>query len=382
MEIIGYIFVIIAFARLLAEVFERVGYPGFLGEITAGMILSALLVEMPREQTSLLAELGLFFLMISAGLEVTPEELHYGGKKTLPLYVVTYLVMLLVTLPFTGWRLNSDALIVASIISTASAPVVLRLRRFFGGDFLHVALSYAVISEIMSLFIVYVMVRLHEKPGSYLPVFETVLKDAIFIGILLYLNYVIGIRHKVMIIRFLRRLKSDEAVFGLFMVFSTSLAFISEEIGLHFSIGGFMAGLMMHSDMVGTKQYDRLTTIVSGVTYGIFAPIFFAWRGLNFETELSFVVVEFFVVVYSVRLLLSSVMVRHGSVPTSLARGAGIASFGVLGLLVGEIGFVSGVLSQHAYAIASLASVLGVFTSATLGRVINHYRYRAGEPLD
>ncbi len=125
----------------------------------------------------------------------------------------------------------------------------------------------------MSLFIVYVMVRLHEKPGSYLPVFETVLKDAIFIGILLYLNYVIGIRHKVMIIRFLRRLKSDEAVFGLFMVFSTSLAFISEEIGLHFSIGGFMAGLMMHSDMVGgTKQYDRLTTIVSGVTYGIFAP--------------------------------------------------------------------------------------------------------------
>ncbi len=99
MEIIGYIFVIIAFARLLAEVFERVGYPGFLGgEITAGMILSALLVEMPREQTSLLAELGLFFLMISAGLEVTPEELHYGGKKTLPLYVVTYLVMLLVTL--------------------------------------------------------------------------------------------------------------------------------------------------------------------------------------------------------------------------------------------------------------------------------------------
>lgn len=382
MEIIGYIFVIIAFARLLAEVFERVGYPGFLGEITAGMILSALLVEMPREQTSLLAELGLFFLMISAGLEVTPEELHYGGKKTLPLYVVTYLVMLLVTLPFTGWRLNSDALIVASIISTASAPVVLRLRRFFGGDFLHVALSYAVISEIMSLFIVYVMVRLHEKPGSYLPVFETVLKDAIFIGVLLYLNYVIGIRHKVMIIRFLRRLKSDEAVFGLFMVFSTSLAFISEEIGLHFSIGGFMAGLMMHSDMVGTKQYDRLTTIVSGVTYGIFAPIFFAWRGLNFETELSFVVVEFFVVVYSVRLLLSSVMVRHGSVPTSLARGAGIASFGVLGLLVGEIGFVSGVLSQHAYAIASLASVLGVFTSATLGRVINHYRYRAGEPLD
>jgi len=222
----------------------------------------------------------------------------------------------------------------------------------------------------MSLVIVYIMVRIHESPGDYTPVLESILKDAVFIGGLMYVNYIIGIKHKVRIIRFLRRLKSDEAVFGLFMVFSTSLAFISEEIGMHFSIGGFLAGLMMHSDLVGTKQYDRLTTIVSGVTYGIFAPIFFAWRGLNFETELSFVVIEFFVVVYIIRLTVSSLIVRKKDVSTSLVRGAGIASFGVLGLLVGEIGFVSGVLSEHMYAMASLASILGIFTSATLGRAI------------
>ncbi|NJE02527.1 cation:proton antiporter, partial [Thermococcus sp. JdF3] len=145
-----------------------------------------------------------------------------------------------------------------------SAPIVLRLKRFFGEDFLHVALSYAVISEVMSLFIVYIMVRIHENPGNYTPIVTSILKDAVFIGGIMYINYIIGIQQKVYIIRFLRRLRSDEAVFGLFMVFSTSLAFISEEIGMHFSIGGFLAGLLMHSDLVGTKQYDRLTTIVSG----------------------------------------------------------------------------------------------------------------------
>ncbi|NJD98322.1 cation:proton antiporter [Thermococcus sp. LS1] len=373
MEIIGYVFVIIAFARLLAEGFERLGYPGFLGEITAGMILSAILLEMPRDQMLLMAELGLFFLMISAGLEVTPEELHYAGRITLPLYVLTYIAMFVVTLPFTNWTISSDNVIAAAILSIASAPIVLRLKRFFGEDFLHVALSYAVISEVMSLFIVYIMVRIHESPGNYTPIVTSILKDAVFIGGIMYINYIIGIKQKVYIIRFLRRLKSDEAVFGLFMVFSTSLAFISEEIGMHFSIGGFLAGLMMHSDLVGTKQYERLTTIVSGVTYGIFAPIFFAWRGLNFETELSLIVLEFFVVVYVVRLVLSAAVVRHKDVSTSIVRGAGIASFGVLGLLVGEIGYVSGVLSEHMYAMASLASVLGIFTSATLGRVVNHY---------
>ncbi len=378
MQIIGYVFIIIAFARLLAEGFERLGYPGFLGEITAGMVLSAILVNMPRDQMELLAELGLFFLMISAGLEVTPEELHYAGRLTLPLYVITYAVMFLVTLPFTGWTVSSDNIISAAILSIASAPIVLRLKRFFGDEFLHVALSYAVISEIFGLFIVYMVIRFHESPGEYRPIMSSILKDLAFVGALLYANYLIGIKQKVKIIRFLRRLKSDEAVFGLFMVFSTSLAFISEEIGMHFSIGGFLAGLMMHSDLIGTKQYDRLTTILSGVTYGIFAPIFFAWRGLNFETELSFVVVEFFVAIYVVRLLLSTLIVRKVDIPTSIVRGAGIASFGVLGLLIGEIGFVSGVLSEHMYAMSSLASVLGIFTSATLGRVVNHYK--AGKP--
>ncbi|ASJ07600.1 cation:proton antiporter [Thermococcus pacificus] len=373
MEIIGYVFVIIAFARLLAEVFERLGYPGFLGEITAGMILSAVLVGMPRDQLELMAELGLFFLMISAGLEVTPEELHYAGKTTLPLYGITYAVMFATTLPFTGWSAGSDNVISAAILSIASAPIVLRLKRFFGEDFLHVALSYAVISEVMGLFIVYMVVRFHESPGNYAPILWDIFKDAAFIGGILYVNYLIGIRHKVMLIRFLRRLRSDEAVFGLFMILSTSLAFISEEIGMHFTIGGFLAGLLMHSDLLGTKQYDRLTTIISGVTYGIFAPIFFAWRGLNFETELSFVVVEFFVVIYTVRLLLSALAVRRDSLSKSLVRGAGIASFGVLGLLMGEIGFVSGVLSEHMYAMSSLASVLGIFASATVGRLVNYW---------
>ena len=36
-DVIGYVFVIIAVVRILAEIFERLGYPGFLGEISAGL---------------------------------------------------------------------------------------------------------------------------------------------------------------------------------------------------------------------------------------------------------------------------------------------------------------------------------------------------------
>ncbi|BAD84816.1 NapA-type sodium/hydrogen antiporter [Thermococcus kodakarensis KOD1] len=370
-DVIGYVFIIIAVARIFAEVFERIGYPGFLGEITAGLMLGVFLHDLPREDLTLMAEFGVFFLMMYAGLELTPEEVRIGGKKSLPIYVITLVVMFFLTLPFTGYRIGTDNFIVASILAVASAPIVIRLTRFFGQEFLHIALSYAVISEVGTLVILYILINFELHHLSYFELFLELLKDAVFLTIVLGLNYVIGIKQRLRIIRALRRLQSDEAVFGMVMILATSLALISEELGLHFSIGAFLVGLMLHSDLLGTKQYERVHTIISGVTYGIFAPIFFAWRGINFETEFSLEVVYFFLVIYLVRILLTTVLVWEKDLKVSLTRAAGISSFGVLGLLVGEVGYSYGVLSEHMYALASLASVLGIFVSASIGLILS-----------
>ncbi|WP_253910364.1 cation:proton antiporter [Thermococcus sp. 101 C5] len=369
--VIGYVFIIIAVARVLAEIFERIGYPGFLGEISAGLLLGSFLVSMPREELNLLAELGVFFLMMYAGLEVTPEEVHLGGKKSLPLYILTYALMTFVTLPFTNYTLSHENLIVGSILSVASAPIVLRLSRFFGGDFLHVALSYAVISEIGALLSLYLLINFEVYHLTYLGLLVELLKDGVFLGALFGINYFLNVKHKVLIIRALRNLKSDEAVFGLVMILATSIALISEMIGLHFSIGAFVVGLLLHSDLIGTKQYKRVHTIISGVTYGIFAPIFFAWRGINFETEFSVEVVYLFVLVYVLRILLTMGFTWNKDIRTTIIRASGVASFGVLGLLVGELGYEYGVLSQHLYALASLTSILGMFVSVTIGRILS-----------
>ncbi|MCD6558407.1 MAG: cation:proton antiporter [Palaeococcus sp.] len=371
-DVIGYVFVIIATARVFAEIFERLGYPGFLGEISTGLILGVVLKNLPRADLDLLAELGIFFLMMYAGLELTPEEVRLGGRKGFPIYIVTLGLMFFLTLPFTGYKIYTDNIIVASILAVASAPIVLRLTRFFGKDFLHIALSYAVISEVGSLAILYLLVNFELYHLSYAELGFELLKDVLFLTVVLGVNYVIGIQHRLWIIMRLRRLKSDEAVFGMVMILATSLALVSEFIGLHFSIGAFLVGLLLHSDLMGTKQFERVHTIISGVTYGIFAPIFFAWRGINFETEFSIQVIYFFVVIYLVRILATMVLVWEKNFKVSIMRAAGISSFGVLGLLVGEIGYSYGVLSEHMYALASLASILGIFVSATVGRIVNH----------
>ncbi|WP_297072839.1 cation:proton antiporter [Thermococcus sp.] len=369
MQIIGYVLIIIALGRFLAELFERLGYPGIVGEITAGLILGYVLTNVPAEEMNLLAEFGIFFLMISAGLEITPEELHMGGRKALPVYLATLGVMLLVTLPFTGYRIGTGNLLAASILAVASAPIVVKLKRFFGDDYLHVALSYAIISEVAILILVYILANF-KGAESMTNLFVTIAKQALFIGGVLYINYKIGIQHKVWLVTQLRKLKSDEAVFGLFMVFAATLGFISEEVGMHFTIGGFLAGLLLHSDLVGTKQYERLETILSGVTSGIFAPIFFAWRGMNFRAEITIMVLYGFFVVYIIRFLLTIILEWDGKPVSSLAKATGLVSFGILGLLVADLGNSYGVLTGELYSITAFTSVAGIFLSATIGRIL------------
>jgi len=369
-QIIGYVLIIIAVGRFLAELFERIGYPGLVGEITAGLLLGYILRDVPAEEMNLLAEFGIFFLMISAGLEITPEELRMGGRKALPIYIVTIVTMFLITLPLTAYSVGTGNFLAASILAIASAPIVVRLKRFFGEDYLHVALSYAIISEVAILVVVYVLAGIETSPDP-LGLTVTILKQALFVGIVLYLNYAIGIQHKVWLMTRLRRLRSDEAVFGLFMIFASLLGFLSEEVGMHFTVGGFLAGLILHSDLVGTRQYERLETIISGVTYGIFAPIFFAWRGMNFRAEVGWGVVYLMLVIYSIRFLLTTILTWDGSPRSSLAKATGLVSFGVLGLVVADIGYGYGIINGRLYSVTAFTSIAGIFMAATIGRLLS-----------
>ncbi|ACS33082.1 cation:proton antiporter [Thermococcus gammatolerans] len=380
MQVIGYVLIIIALGRFLAELFERIGYPGIVGEITAGLLLGYFLRDVPAGEMNLLAEFGIFFLMILAGLEITPDELRMGGREALPVYLVTLAVMFFVTLPFTNYSISTGNILAASILAVASAPIVVRIKRFFGEEYLHVALSYAIISEVVILVLVYVLASFEEAHDpSDLAI--TIVKQVLFIGGVLYVNYKIGIQHKIWLITQLRRLRSDEAVFGAFMILAATLGFISEEVGMHFTIGAFLAGLLLHSDLVGTRQYERLETILSGVTYGIFAPIFFAWRGMNFRAEVTLATAYFFLAIYLVRFLLTVVLTWDGRLLSSIAKATGLVSFGILGLLVSDLGNSYGVLTGELYSISALTSIGGIFLAATIGRGLSFLRRSSGKGL-
>src|SRR3989338_10325798 len=66
-------------------IFHRLKLPIFLGELLAGLVFGPALfgVFQDNETIRVLAELGIFFLMLHAGLETHPRDLLYSSKKSL-----------------------------------------------------------------------------------------------------------------------------------------------------------------------------------------------------------------------------------------------------------------------------------------------------------
>ncbi|HEY1214205.1 MAG TPA: cation:proton antiporter, partial [Bryobacteraceae bacterium] len=74
--------VVFGSAKLLAEACERIGQPGIVGEILAGVLIGPSVFGWvyPDQTLSALAELGVMFLLFRVGLEVKASELmNVGG---------------------------------------------------------------------------------------------------------------------------------------------------------------------------------------------------------------------------------------------------------------------------------------------------------------
>src|SRR6202163_2566528 len=79
--------IIFGSAKLLAELFERLGQAGIVGEILAGAIVGPSVLGWihPNEMLKALSDLGVMFLLFGVGLEVKASDLLKSGARPTPL---------------------------------------------------------------------------------------------------------------------------------------------------------------------------------------------------------------------------------------------------------------------------------------------------------
>jgi Kef-type K+ transport system membrane component KefB len=278
---------ILAVSWLFGSFFERFGLPVMLGQLLAGLVLGPSFLGVVRSSPPLefLAELGIFFAMFYAGMEMDPKELlkHIWPSLGVALggFLLPFGLGYLVTKIFGGTLYQ--ALFVGmglSITAIAVQAVILQNLQIHQTKVGTVIIGAAIADDILSLIALSVLLGL-VKSGN-VQFAELVM---IIIKVILFFVFTILTGH--FIIPTLTNKLDDYGGKGFTFALLAALimACAAELAGLHYVIGAFLAGQFVRKEMMDEKIYLAISDRFFGLSYGFLMPIFFAT--LTFQLQFS-----------------------------------------------------------------------------------------------
>lgn len=382
------IIIILVSARVLGELAQRFHQPALVGEILAGIIIgpSLLLIVVPGQDLVVLSEIAVFFLMFLAGLEMHPEEIKKSGKSAI---VISSLAFVLPLLGGVGISLlfeldTIQAMFMGLLLSITAVPVSAIVLMEFGiirTKLGNTVITAAVINDIFSLVILSIILQLDNinTPGKidYTAIGFSVINIGSFIGgifmIDLFFRKTSHWLPKRMAPLF-SKMKTKEAAFGMLLITTITTSLIAQEVGLHFIIGTFFSGLIVYKQIIGKKNFDRVYGIVSAISFGFFAPIFFALIGIQFNAQSLFNAVPLLLALLAVAVfgkvggaLLGARLAKFNK-EQSLSIGFLMNGRGMVELVIASIGFSAGILDVKLFSVAVAIGVITTIMAPVLAR--------------
>jgi Kef-type K+ transport system membrane component KefB len=371
-------------AKLLAEIFERLGQPGLAGEILAGVLIGPHVLGWmaPNGFLRVLSDLGVMFLLFRVGLEVKSSELIRVGGTALVVAVAGVLLPLV-----TGWgiaelwgepRLESifmgAAMVATSVGITAH---VLASRGLLDSRAARVILAAAVVDDVLGLIVLALVSGLARGAVRYLDVaLSGVLAMAFTLFVARFGTRTVGL----VIPRVQASLTLAEGEFALALTLMFALALLAVYAGVAAIVGAFLAGMAL-SETVARRTLD----LTDGVTE-LLTPFFLAGIGLHMDlTALRaprMIGLAAIIVVAAVvsKFLGCAVGALRMGRRDALRVGVGMVPRGEVGMVVAQIGLRLGVIGAGIYGVIVLMSVATTLAAPPLLKLaFRGERPRAGE---
>lgn len=304
-EFIVGLFLLVAVSILVGELFSRFGLPALVGQIAVGLVLGPSLLGNTLGLTGISSEfvgiqfLATFFILMMAGLAVTPAQIRATGPSAAALGVAIFLIPFVlgagvVRLLYPGLPTDTTLFVSLTVSITALPVLGVMLREFDLADtrFGSFLLNSSVVNELVAVTVFAVLLRLASSSGDIgVDVAIAVATVGLFLSTILAIH---------MGLESLRRLhvwerwvesfrltwRSREAGFGILMVAGLGAALYSQFLGLTFIVGAFYAGLLVTPESAGRAGHRTISLVFNAITWGFFIPLFFALVGfgMNFTT--------------------------------------------------------------------------------------------------
>jgi Kef-type K+ transport system membrane component KefB len=375
--------ILLVLARLFGEIMERFKQPAMIGEILAGVLLGPTLLNFIHrtEELKVISELGVFLLVIIAGLEIHLDEIVKSMKGRNIVISLSAFFIPLASGYFVGNYFGQDVMstiFIGLCVAITALPVSIRILMDLGKLNSPVGqkiISVAIFDDVIALTILGILLDLKDVEPTFANISQatifTVLKLVVFL-------IIIALTYK-LIQKFAQRenfienqlntiltfLKGKESLFAVFFVFILIFATMTESIGLHFIIGAFFASMLISKDLVGEKHLETFHNTTNSMAMGFLAPIFFAGIGLEFQFSsiqnypllFAIIAVSFLSKIIGGYIGGRFARLNH---KVSLALGIGLNARGIMELVIANIAYKAGIINTEIF---SMLVIMGLITT-------------------
>jgi Kef-type K+ transport system membrane component KefB len=365
------LFLILVSARILGELFARLGIPSVLGEMSAGILLgvSGFGIIDVNDVIKVLAEIGILLLLFEIGLDTDIHRLRAAGSKsvivalcgavfpfTLSTLVAYYLFDLtLVTSFFIGGTLTAT-----------SIGITMRVLKDLHKEHSNVAqivIGAAVIDDILGVvLLVFIYDYSLTQQLSVTNTFNTTLFIILFLIIApTFAHYASN---------FMKKFDEHKKVPGFIPTIIISLialfAYFSHLFGAPEILGSFAAGIALSRRFIlpfgmGLKHdevfLEKVKSSISPIAH-MFTPIFFVMVGLSMNLKvIDFASSKFwylaltFLLIAVIGKYIGVFLLKKTSALKKALIGISMIPRGEVGLIFAEVGRLNGILDNEIYAV-------------------------------
>jgi Kef-type K+ transport system membrane component KefB len=372
MEVLYLILVLLVVTRIFAALAERLQMPSIIGELIAGVALGfllrrsydvlALLESACESETySSLADLGMFFLMLLAGIRMEPLEFARVSKSAVLIAIGGMIVPIaagfalgMAVLPESPYQFV-QSLFLGTALAITAVPVAVRIFMDLGqleSPVGKTVVAAALWDDLLSLFLLALLLAAigNGYTSSFDPQFILLLAGKV--ALFFVVTIPVGIYVFPWVGKYLRHFRFPEVDFSMLLIGALAYGVFAELMGLHFILGAFIAGMFFHPGVVDADVYERVEQQMSGITSGFLAPIFFVSIGLNLDMSAISQVPGF--VTLLILIAFASKFIGAGlpaywlghSGRESMMVGAGMSGRGAVELIVAGIALEAGLFSK------------------------------------
>ena len=368
---------ILIVAKIFGEIAQRLKFSSLIGEILAGVLLGpVLLIVHPSDFLERVASFGILFLLFLIGMHTKFDEfkkdIYKGSFLAISGALISFAAGFIIGYGVfdsfvTGIVLGVVLLSSSTAIALQSLGDIGEFRTNLYNKLTAVSSADDVVGilalSLLTTYLTYGTVEIWKVVGLFFAVLG-----------FFFLILTAGSKLVAKFLQAFSKVKDEQIMLSVSLVILFVVAFVSEQVGIAGVIGAFLAGMALNRSPIAESV---IVPKIKTIGYGFFIPLFFAYSAIILDLG-ALVSYAGIIVLLLVAIALSKILgcgvfgsVYGFSRREQLMIGIGMIALGEYSILVAQIAFAAGVLSQAAYTIIIAVVLLSIILTPILMKIVH-----------